>query len=501
MTTSSGPGSESALRRATALGTAWVGISRGVNSIIQILTLVIVARLLGPSEMGLMAMASIYIAIGQVIADVGLSSALIQYPRIEAEHASAAWWIGIAMATLLVGLGALLAQPLAEFFREPALASLIVFASFVFPIAATGNVAGALLTRDLRFRELARAEVMATLVGGSVAIVSAWAGVGVYALVLQSLVGASVYSLLAVAARGHWGFGAFRLRAIRPMLGFSTGVLGAGVVNYAGRRLDDLIVGRILGSSALGIYSIAYRVMLYPVQNISWVVLRVAFPAFSRRQDSQEHLRPAYVQLVTFIAFATYPMMAFAALLAPELVETLFGSAWAPAAPLIALLAIVGAIQSTSTCAGTVWKATGRTKLLLVWEVLSTILVLSAVLIGVDRGLRGVAVAYVVVACPIGLIAHAVTNRQLGLSHGDLLWRLRAPILGALALVCGMSLLRRFVEGFMPSFAMLGLGGLAGCVAYLASVRIIDSRLWREIFDHARLAFHRNGGPPPAEPS
>ncbi len=148
---------------------------------------------------------------------------------------------------------------------------------------------------------------------------------------------------------------------------FSLNLSGFGIVNYASRNADNLIIGRVLGSIQLGYYQMAYNLMLAPIQNISSVISQVAYPAFSRIQDDNERFRSAYVRSCALIALVTFPVMAGLAVIADPLVRVILGSKWIGAIRIFEILAPVGLLQSVQTTVGQIYTAKARTDWMFRW--------------------------------------------------------------------------------------------------------------------------------------
>jgi PST family polysaccharide transporter len=254
----------------------------------------------------------------------------------------------------------------------------------------------ALLYRDMRFADLARMQVFGSIAGAVVAIAMAWAGAGVWALVVQPLVGSTVGLAIAVAALRWRPFVEFSWLRVQPLARFSFALLGTNLVDYANRNVDTLLIGRVLGAAALGLYSMAIQLMLYPLQQVSSVIVRVLFPTLVQIGDDLPRLRAAYLKAVGAIALVTFPMTGGLFAVADELVAVVLGADWTGMAPVLKIVAWVGMLQSVGTTVGTIYIAVGKPQIALRVTMIATPVLTLAFAAGLPWGIVGVAVGYAV---------------------------------------------------------------------------------------------------------
>src|SRR5688572_28906613 len=177
----------------------------------------------------------------------------------------------------------------------------------------------------------------------------------------------------------------------RPVVRFSLNLTGFNILNFFARNADNVLIGRYLGKESLGYYDLAYKLMLFPLQGISAILGGVMFPVYARLQSEPIVFRRAYLAVAGAIGIVSFPLM-FGLFAVNELaVSVLFGAEWAPVAVLLAIFAPIGALQSIGTTVGSIYQATGRTDLLLRWGIGSSLLIVTAIVIGLQWGIVGVA--------------------------------------------------------------------------------------------------------------
>jgi PST family polysaccharide transporter len=257
---------------------------------------------------------------------------------------------------------------------------------------------------------------------------------------------------------------------IRGVARFSLNLTAFNAVYYFGRNADAALIGRHLGNAALGYYQLAYTVMLLPVNGIAQqVVGRALFPALAAMQDDHARFREAYLRTCATIAFVTFPMMAGVAVLAEPFVFVLLGSQYGAVGPVLAMLAPAGMLQSITTTIGLIYKAKGRTDILLLWGLISSSLCVVSFIIGLRFGIRGVALSYTIIVLLLMYPTLAMPFRLIGLRVWDLalaLWPGTLCTALMLLLVAGMHMGLKQMGIYHP-VTILTLCSSAGAAIYI----------------------------------
>lgn len=375
----------------------WVGMIQVTRISVQLLGLLVLSRLLTPADFGLVAIVFAINNFALLLRDMGTASAIIQRDTLDEPTVLTAHWsncfIGFGLAAILLALS----YPMAIVFKSPGLAPLVQLSALSFPFLSGSTVHQALLERASKFATVARIEITALLTGFTVAVVTAYLGAGAYSLVLQTLTVAVLSAIqfwLASDTKMKWGWS---LEHAKGLWNYSGSLFGFNLVNYFSRNADTMIIGRVLGPASLGPYSLAYRVMLFPLQNLTFVATRALFPMMSRRQHSPQELGTMHLRLLSVISFFTAPMMAGLFVLREPFVDVALGDTWGVVGALIMWLAPIGFIQSLVSAGGVVFQALARTDLLFRLGVFSSVLHVTGFVVGVHWGLLGVAAAYFVV--------------------------------------------------------------------------------------------------------
>lgn len=469
------------LRDKAISGVKWAGTAQVLRNVLAVITTAILARLLSPSDFGLMGMAVVVVAFMNLFGDLGISAAIVHRRELSANLLSSAFWANVGFGFLLTALVAFGAPLVAAFYLEPRLAPLLAALSAILLFTSLGVVQRALLERTLRFSTIAVVETSATGLGSAVGIGAAVLGAGVWSLALQALTLAAANTLL-LWRFSPWKPGwKFAWAELRSVTGYSLNLTGFGVVNYFSRNADKLLIGRYLGAQDLGYYVLAYQLMLYPLQQISRVVGRVMFPVFSRMQDDDTRFQNAYLKTTTTIAMVTLPMMCGLWVLAEPLVLAVFGPSWKPVAVLLMILAPVGAIQSLGTLVGDIYQAKGRTDLQFRWGLFSSFIIVSSFVIGLRWGIVGVAAAYAVATIILTYPGLRLAYGLINMSVRRMIVALARPAAAALVMLGALLVVRSLLPPTLSDPWVLATLAPAGMLSYALLIYYLDPARVREL--------------------
>jgi PST family polysaccharide transporter len=314
------------------------------------------------------------------------------------------------------------------------------------------------------------------------AVCAAIAGWGVYSLVSQSIVTAIV------TTAGLWTVSKWRpgtlwsVAQIRELAGFSGNLVGYNTFNYFARNVDSLLVGRFLGSTELGYYNMAYRLMLWPLQNISSVVGRALFPALSRVQNDKERLARGYIRATAAVFLVTAPLTLGLFVLREPFVVVALGEGWGTVAELLFWLAPVATLQAVGTTVGPLYLATGRTDVMFKWGVFAGLFAICAFVVGLQWGLQGMVAAYFVASVFLFWPSLAVPFRLIGLRVTSAL----RPLVPTLFAASIMALLVELAAMHSSEIAMAGWVRLTvltawGAVSYIAISLIVQRPFMKDV--------------------
>jgi PST family polysaccharide transporter len=331
----------------------------------------------------------------------------------------------------------------------------------------------ALFERALDYRALALRSLVAMLVGGAVGVTMAWRGFGVWALVgYQLSERAAAVVVLWTASDWRPGLRLSR-QAFGELFSFGVNVVGANLLGFLNKRLDNLLIGVVLGPVALGYYEIAYKLLNTGTQLIVGTVSSVAFSTFSRMQDDLPRMRAAFLSAIRIVSVVAFPAFAGAAVVAPDLVPTLFGDGWGPSVPVFQALAFIGILYALFYFNTAVFLGAGRPGWRLGLTVFNTIANVVVFGLAVPYGIWAVAVGFAArgyVTAPVALWA---LRRVVGLPLRAYLRLLVAPTVATVAMAAAVAGLRWALAEAVAVPMRLGLGIAGGAGVYVAVLAVV----------------------------
>ena len=463
------------LKEQTIHGLSWSALSQVVKQLNAFIITAILARLLRPSDFGLIGMATVFTQFAAVVGESGFTGALIQKQHLGDEHYSTVFWLNIVAGFLLMFGMAITAPFIAQFYSNPALIPVLRAISISFLLASFGVVQQALLMKSMNFKSLMIRDIAAMSAGGITGIALAASGFGVWSLVGQLLV-FTLADAIALWSSSSWRpkF-VFSKNAALEIFSFSAHLMGFNVTNYIARNTDYLLIGKFLGSESLGLYTLAYKLMLVPLQNVSWVVSRVMFPAFSKIQHDLDVVRKSYLKLVKIISLVTFPMMAGLCVLAPETVRVFFGARWSGAIVPIQIFCFCGMVQSLTTIGGIIYQSQGRPDIQFKMSLANTALTVIVILISLRWGIVGVAAGYTLFTVLWSHLSFYIASRLIQLPYLKLYGQILASLALCFVLMAEMLAVKHFLASSdIKIMAVITVVGLSSYFGLLLSMQQIN---------------------------
>ena len=470
--------------RTTARAAIWAFLATAGSKVITLVGLGVLARLLAPTEFGLLAFALVYITYAETIGDLGSGMALVYWPDRREEAAQATFLINMAAGIFWFVLSLAIAPWVADFFNAPNGAAIVRVLALSFILKFAGNAHDALTQKDLKFRARMVPDLAFAGLKAVVSIVLAYFGYGAWSLVWGQIAGVGARTLLLWVAVPWRPSFTYPRELIKPMLGYGRGIVLANILGAVTHHADLAIVGRFLGTTALGLYQMASKVPETSVIVILWVVGRVLFPAFSRIHANGESLKRPYLTAGRYISAATMPIAIGLFVLAKPVVLVFLGKQWLAAAPILSALSLYAAMRCLSTHAGDVLKATGRASLLARISMVKALLIVPALAIGAMYDATAVAVALTIAATITTLITLVVASRIIGVKLSDIAASFMPSLVASAAMAVPVRLWVHWADHLNPVL-QIAVAGLFGAMIYGIVLALLD----RDLFQRARRHF------------
>lgn len=471
------------LARAATRGVFWSGTSQVVTQAIGFSVNIVIARLLYPEDFGILGMAAMFIELVSLVGDLGLSAAIIQRKQVTQLQLSTCFWINLLIGAGLVAASFLFAPFIARFFERDIVGPVVFVSSFGFLIRSAGSVHRAILTRQLEFKKLAIPEIATIVTYGVIVVPMALIGMSFWSVVIANLISAMVTTVL------FWVYCSWRpgrqfdWSSFRELMAFGVNVFGEQVLGYVNLNIDYLLIGKLLGAASLGIYTLAFNLMTFPLRKIAQMVTRVTFPAFSRVQSDDALLRVGYLKTVRYISLVTFPVLTGLGIVAPDFIRLVYGSKWTAAILPLQIMCIDGLIRTVGTTVGSVLYAKGRADIGFRWKILTVLVIPPFILAGMSYGIVGVSIAVACATLLLAPIIQLITNRLIGLRMASFGHALTPAFVGSLIMAGWLVGLAWGRNRVWPEaeYTFLMVVAASGAGVYLASIRFVFRETYAEM--------------------
>lgn len=374
------------LRNKTIKGALWTFLDRiGTQTVCFVVT-VVLARLLSPSDYGLIGMLAVFLSISQLFIDCGFGSALIRKKDRNDTDYSTVFWYNFAIASVCYGLLFAAAPSIADFYKMPVLAKVLRVIGINLVIQAMYTIQATRLTANVQFGLQAKISIVSAIISGVLGICLAYYGYGVWALVGQSM-SAVFFSAIAFWLFSGWHPSLrFSWGSFRDLFGFGSRIMVANSLHTIYTNISPLIIGRKFSAADLGFYSRGNSLAAFPGGIFQSTIGRVIFPVLSSIQDDESRLRAAYSKYLRLITSLIAPSMLLFAACAKPIVVLLLGEKWLPCVPYLQLLSIAMVCDPIVIVNSNVLYVKGRSDVVLKLEIIKKIIAISIVVATVQFG-------------------------------------------------------------------------------------------------------------------
>nr|WP_298898257.1 MOP flippase family protein [uncultured Altererythrobacter sp.] len=452
----------------------WTTASSVSRAALQFMQIAVLARLLSPTDYGLMAMVTVVLSYAALFSDMGLSTAFVQRQKVTHEERSSLYWLTVMVGVGLTLLVMVSSPAVAWYFTEPELQPLLLLAATNFLAISLGQQLRMDAEKALNFRPVALIEISAGIVAFLVAIATAWLNWGVYALVFAAMTNVWLTTVLSWIFLAKGWRPAIRLRwgEVRWFARFGGTMVINNVINHANGTIDLILGGRMLGAAQLGIYSVPRSLILQLQGMVNPIFSRVGFPLIAMIQDDPERVRKIYLKVMNLTASINAPAFLAIAAFAPEIVSVLLGEGWSAAAPMLRVLALWGLLRSFGNPVGSLLLGMGRVGLSAKWNAALLFVAPPFIWFGSQWGALGMAWSMSALMLILFVPAWAFLIRPVcGAKFLDYLKSVAAPVLAA-AIATAVAL--SFASLFDVAIPRLAVGLTTGFFTYLIACILIN---------------------------
>ncbi|GFD68753.1 lipopolysaccharide biosynthesis protein [Alteromonas sp. KUL106] len=443
---------------------------------------IILARLLTPEDFGLVAMVLVFVALAQVFSDFGLSSAIIQKdndptPRDYSTAMSFSLLLGFTVASLLY----FCSENLANFYHQEKIALIAKYLSLVFVFNSLTSVPKAKLSREINHKLISMAEMVSSVVAMVSAIALAYLDFGYWSLVAQQVILALLRLLIILRFSRLPIRLKFYSANFKPLFSFSVYVFLTQCLRQTAVQSDKLVVGKFLDSASLGLYTRAYQLMLFPINNISRVLANVMFPVMSKMQNDKQKVASVYLKVVRSISFITFPLMLGLMVVAEDFVVVIYGEAWRDMGVYLSFFCLIGLVMSIATITGSIYLALGMSKLQFKINIINQPLQIIGFLIGIQFGIEGLFIGYFTAYLLSAMITWWNAFRILEITYTKFLLALSFPSVASIAMVIAMLAGESYLSDYVKENYMLLTQCVIGAIFYGAATISIQPKAFNEL--------------------
>jgi teichuronic acid exporter len=407
------------LKRKALSGIFWTFVQQFSVQGVGFLVSIILARLLMPKEFGLIAMISVFISLGNIFINSGMSQSLMRTQDLDDDDYSSVFYFNLFISIIIYLIVFFLAPHISDFYKQEILTYIIRVYSITFFINALSIIQITKLTKQLKFKLQTFISVPSTLLSSFIGVYMAYNGYGIWSLVFSTLSQSFISTILL------WYFGkwtpclSIKYEKIKKHWNFGYKLLFSGLLDTIFNNIFSIIVGRFFAISQVGYYQRAETLKQFPVSNIILILDKVTYPLLASIQDEDQRLKLVYSRILQMVIFIVAPMLIFSAVLAEPIFRFLFTDKWLPAVPYFQVLCVNGILYPVHAYNLNILSVKGRSDLFLKLEIIKTIILTLIIIISLQWGIYGLLFGGIISSILAFFVNTYYTNKLIAYSPID----------------------------------------------------------------------------------
>lgn len=447
-------------------------LSQGLN----LVTVGIIAHYVDPRSFGLLALATISLRFINTLVFNGINQFIIYDRGEEAElRVHTAFWLNFFFSIVIASTGFMLASSAAKFYKEEDLALILQVIVLRIPFDSILQISDSLLNKRLRFKEVELRDSIMLIIASTGGIGMAIQGFGIWSLILPNMA-ILPFQILYSFKHARWRPRiVFLMKDVKEVLIYSKSIVAGSITTFIISESDTLLIGRVLGTSTLGIYNVAWRSSNLIVRLLVNSSNKLMFPWFTKHVENKEMFNKAFLMVIQFIALITFPLLFIMMALAEDYILLIYGDQWLEAVLPLQILLIYAIRFAIGAPVGSVFKSIGRPDLIYKINVLTIPFYLGSIYVGSTHGIVGVAIGVTLVRTIFGIINFALLSKYTGIAASSIIRAVLFPLLaGAFTSLALIHLKQILIEqvSFAPALNLMLYGSL-GLLLYVMCMRFI----------------------------
>lgn len=428
-------------------GAKWTTTATVITVLFAFFQLAIVARVLESSAFGLVAMSTIVINFFHIFGNLGFTNSIISKQESDKKKLSTIFYSSLCLGVIFFILINIFANFAADYFNEPKLSHIVRIASFNFPLIYAGQIYNIVLQKELKFKTLAIIDVCSSLFGTIITTTLAYNNYQELSLIY----GEVFYTLLKVTLYIYAGLKLFspilyfNLNDIKDHLRFGIYNLGEGILSYASGNTESIIIGKIIGAKALGLYTIAYQLAVYPIVRLNPIIMQVTYPIMAKIKD-ESSLKRAYIKIIDFITYCNFPLLSGLFITAVSVVPLVYGKSWTDTIPLVKVIVFVSALKCLTAPITSLAFTKGKPNLIFYLNLVTLVIKLPIIyFLSKTNGIMGVAVGNLITTLAETILVYFLSRYLVGNFFLDFIANIYKPILFSLIMVLVIMLYQHII--------------------------------------------------------
>ncbi|MEQ5679570.1 lipopolysaccharide biosynthesis protein [Providencia rettgeri] len=465
------------LKQKTTSSLKWSAIERLVTQLVQLIVMLVLARILGPHAFGLIGMLAVFIAVSQVFVDSGLSSALIRkLDRSELDY-STAFYFNIGIALACYALLYFCAPYIAHFYQQPELTPLTRVLALVVIINSFGIIQRTKLSIKMDFKTQAKASLIAVTISSLTAFCLAYYNFGVWSLVAQTLVYAT-FNVIFLNMLHRWlPMLSFSSESFRHLFGFGSKLMLSGLIDSIYQNIYQIVIGKKFNVLDVGYFTQANQFIQTPATTMTAIIQRVTYPMLSSIQNDEQKLNSAYLLTLRLSAVVIFPILFGLGTIADPLIPELLGLEWKPAALLASILAKGLLLYPIHAINLNYLQVKGRSDLFLKLEIIKKVIITIILIITIPYGINAICIG-IVIQSYIALFINTYYNGRIGNLSGIIQLKALLPIWLIAIAACSIAWLITHLVTLSTWFSITMTITIAIAI-YIISIRLLQKDLYQ----------------------
>jgi O-antigen/teichoic acid export membrane protein len=465
------------LKEKTVKGVMWLGFNQITYQVLSWACTIFIARILSPSDYGLMTMAMVVVGFVQLFGELGIDNAIIQRPNIDKSEVDSLFWITIISGSAFYLILYLIAPFVSQLFDAHPLTLILRVLGLTFIINSLNIIPYTLLTKELAFDKRSRAEIGANIISSLSTLVLALLGFGIWSLVL-GFMGRSVVLFVALSISTRYCPGRISsLSKATSFLRYGLHIVLSRIFWYIYSNADYFVVGKFIGQTALGYYTMAFQLSSMPIDKVAGLVNPVAMASFSQLQDQTEELKSYFLSFSRAISTVVFPALVGLAFISEDFVNVVLTDKWAAAVIPLRVLALMGIFKCLSFVVAPLLNARGKPHIGMQYSAVCAVILPAAFFFGARYGLEGVSLAWLIIFPWLSSFMLYLGCREVRVSFKEYFSNLFPSLVGTLAMLAVLIIVKALLGSHLSGWGILSSYILIGAFIYAGVLLVFFPRV------------------------